>query len=179
MVVRFGEREIPHDELTAQAAKIATALSEAGVEHGDRVAIVLRNEPAFLALSAACPLIGAVPVPVNWHSGGRELRHVLSHSRARVVFVHSNLIAGVEESLPGGVEMIEVPVPAETAAHYGYAPVTGRHPLLEDWIGDAEPYAHQAGSARMSVIYTSGTTGLAKGVLRDAMRPSSCSRWRR
>ncbi len=171
MVVRFGEREIPHDELTAQAAKIAGALSASGVDHGDRVALVLRNEPTFLALSAACPLIGAVPVPVNWHSRGRELRHVLSHSRSRAVFVHSDLTTGVEESLPEGVPLIEVPVPPETAAHYGDAPATGRHPLLDDWIGDAKPHGGQAGSARMSVIYTSGTTGLAKGVLRDAMTP--------
>ncbi len=41
-------------------------------------------------------------MPVNWHSRGRELRHVLSHSGARAVFVHSDLIAGVEESLPDG-----------------------------------------------------------------------------
>jgi long-chain acyl-CoA synthetase len=171
VVVRFGEREIPHDQLTAQAARIGTALAAAGIGHGDRVAIVLRNEPAFLALSAACPLIGAAPVPINWHSRGGELRHVLSHSGARAVFVHSNFIPAVEESLPDGVVLIEVPVPAETAAHYGHTPVTGRYPLLDDWIGDAEPYTGQAGSARMSVIYTSGTTGLAKGVLRDAMSP--------
>ena len=170
-MVRFGEREIPHDELKAQAAQIATALGTAGVEHGDRVAIVLRNEPVFLALSAACPLIGAVPVPVNWHSRGRELRHVLAHSGARAVFAHSDLIGGVEESLPDGVALIEVPVPAETAAHYGEASVTGRHPLLDDWIGDSEPCDGQSETARMSVIYTSGTTGLAKGVLRDAMTP--------
>ena len=86
MVVRFGEREIRHDELTAQAGAIAAALSEVGVVRGDRVAIVLRNEPTFLALSAACGLRGAVPVPVNWHSHGRELAHVLSHSGAKVVF---------------------------------------------------------------------------------------------
>ncbi len=171
MVVRFGERQIPHDELKAHAAKIASALAAAGVEHGDRVAIVLRNEPAFLALSAGCPLIGAVPVPVNWHSRGRELRHVLSHSGARAVFAHSDLIGGVEEALPDGVPLIEVPLPPETAARYGDTPITGRHPLLDDWIGDAEPYEGQAGTARMSVIYTSGTTGLAKGVLRDAMTP--------
>jgi long-chain acyl-CoA synthetase len=171
VVVRFGEREIPHDELTAQAATIATALSAAGVGDGDRVALVLRNEPTFLALSAACPLIGAVPVPVNWHSRGRELRHVLTHSGARAVFVHSDLTPGVEESLPDGVPLIEVPVPAETSAYYGDAPATGRHPLLDDWIGDATPHAGQAASRRMSVIYTSGTTGLAKGVLRDAMSP--------
>jgi long-chain acyl-CoA synthetase len=65
MIVRFGDREIPHDELLAHAATIAAALSAARVGHGDRVAIVLRNEPTFLALSAACGLIGAVPLPVK------------------------------------------------------------------------------------------------------------------
>jgi long-chain acyl-CoA synthetase len=169
VVVRFGEREVPHDELTAQAATIAAALGDAGVEHSERVAIVLRNEPTFLALSAACSQMGAVAVPVNWHSRGRELEHVLSHSGARAVFVHSDLLATVEEALPGGVRLIEVPVPPETAARYGEAPVTGRHPLLADWIAGAERRTEAAESARMSLIYTSGTTGLAKGVLREAM----------
>lgn len=153
----------------AQAARIAGALRDAGVGHGDRVGIVLRNEPTFLALSAACSLMGAVAVPINWHSRGRELAHVLSHSGARAVFVHSDLIPEVEPELPGGVELIEVPVPEELAAHYGEAPLTGRHPLLDGWFADAEPCREPAESARMSLIYTSGTTGLAKGVLREAM----------
>jgi len=169
VVVRFGEREIPHEELTAQAAKIAGALGDAGVAHGDRVAIVLRNEPTFLALSAACSQMGAVAVPINWHARGRELRHVLSHSGARVVFVHSDLIATVEQELLGGISLIEVPVPPETAAHYGDTPATGRHPLIGDWLAGATPCSEPAESARMSLIYTSGTTGLAKGVLREAM----------
>jgi long-chain acyl-CoA synthetase len=148
---------------------IAGALGEGGVELGDRVAIVLRNEPMFLALSAACSQMGAVAVPVNWHSRGRELEHVLSHSGTRAVFVHSDLVATVEEALPDGVSLIEVPVPPETKAHYGDTPATGRHPVLADWIAGAEPRADAAESARLSLIYTSGTTGLAKGVLREAM----------
>jgi long-chain acyl-CoA synthetase len=169
VVVRFGDREISHDELTARAATIAGALRGAGVEHGDRVAIVLRNEPTFLALSAACSQLGAVAVPINWHSRGRELAHVLSHSGARAVFVHSDLISAVEPELPGDVELIEVPVPDELTAHYGDAAVTGRHVLLDAWTADADPCADAAESARLSLIYTSGTTGLAKGVLREAM----------
>ena len=62
-MVRYGDREIPHEELRVQAARTAAGLVEAGVRHGDRVALVLRNEPTFLSLSAACGLIGAVPFP--------------------------------------------------------------------------------------------------------------------
>jgi long-chain acyl-CoA synthetase len=167
--VRFGEREIPHAELTARAARVAGALSAEGVEHGDRVAIVMRNEPAFLMISAACGVIGAVPVPANWHSRGAELRHVLSHSGSKVVFAHSDLMTGVQDVLPADIVAIEVPVPDELAAHYGRAPRTGRHPLIGHWAEGHEPYAQPLQGAPLSLIYTSGTTGPAKGVLRDPM----------
>jgi long-chain acyl-CoA synthetase len=170
-MVRFGEQEIPHEELRGQAARVAAALRRAGVGFGDRVAIVLRNEPTFLTLSAACGLVGAVPVPVNWHSRGRELQHVLAHSGARVVFVHSDLTAEAEAALPEGVQLVEVPVPDELAAHYGVTPPTGRHPLLGDWLSGLDPHDEPLEGTPMSLIYTSGTTGLAKGVLRDATMP--------
>ena len=105
--VRYGEREIAHEELRAEAARTASGLVEAGVRHGDRVALVLRNEPTFLSLSAACGLIGAVPVPVNWHWHGPELRHVIAHSGSRVVFAHSDFVANVEEILPDGVPLVD------------------------------------------------------------------------
>ncbi len=171
MVIRFGDREIPHEEVSSQAARVAGALSAEGVKRGDRVAIVLRNEPTFLIASDACGLMEAVPVPVNWHSRGRELSHVLAHSGARAVFVHSDLVAGVEEVLPAGVALIEVPLPEELAAHYGDAPVTGRHPLIDDWADGHTPYLEPPEGRPMSLIYTSGTTGLAKGVLRDVTAP--------
>ena len=115
--------------------------------------------------------MGAVPVPVNWHWHGKELRHVITHSDSRVVFAHSDFIANVEEVLPDGVPLVEVPVPDELTAHYGAAPITGRRPLFADWIGAHEPYAEPLDAAPMSLIYTSGTTGLPKGVIRDAMTP--------
>ncbi len=170
-MVSYGEREIPHEELRTEAARTAAGLVAAGVQHGDRVALLLRNEPTFLSLSAACGLIGAVPVPVNWHWHGLELRHVISHSDSRVVFAHSDFVANVEEVLPDGVPLVEVPVPDELTAHYGAAPVTGRRPLFADWIGAHEPYAEPLDAAPMSLIYTSGTTGLPKGVIREVMAP--------
>ncbi len=115
--------------------------------------------------------MSAVPVPVNWHSRDIELRHVLTHSGSRAVFVHSDLVPGVEAVLPAGVALVEVPVPDEVSACYGPAPPTGRHPLLEDWIAGHAPFAEPLDAAPLSLIYTSGTTGLAKGVLRTAMVP--------
>jgi len=169
--IRIGDRAISHDELKARAALVAGTLAVAGVEHGDRVAIVLRNDPDFLLLSAACGLLGAVPVPVNWHWRGEELRHALTHSGSRAVFAHSAFVPEVERVLPDGVPLIEVPVREEQAHGCGATPATGRYPLLDEWLEGNEPRTEGLASAPTSLIYTSGTTGLPKGVLRDAMGP--------
>jgi long-chain acyl-CoA synthetase len=170
-VIRIGERVIDQDELKLSAARAAAGMAAAGVRHGDRVAIMLRNDPDFPLLSVACGLIGAVPVPVNWHWQGEELRHVLSDSGARFAFIHSCFIDELDRVLPGGVTVVEVPVSAELAAAYGASAPSGRHELLADWLAGHEPHAEPLAAAPLSLIYTSGTTGLAKGVIRTAMTP--------
>src|SRR4051794_26585310 len=139
--VRIGDRVIAQAALKQRAARAAAAMVAAGVQHGERVALVLRNDPEFLTLSAAAGFLGAVPVPVNWHWRGEELRHVLSHSGARAVFVHSDLVPGVEEVLGDGVALIEVPVPAELTAPQAPGPPSGRHVLIDDWLEGHEPYS--------------------------------------
>ena len=170
-VVRIGGREIPHAEIKERAARVASALADLGVQHGERVAIVMRNDPEFLTVSAACGLIGAIPVPVNWHWRGEELRHVVTHSGSRAVFAHSYFVDAVEEVLPTGVPLVEAPVPTEVAAVYGESAPTGRHPQLDDFIGEREPYTGAPQSPPLGLIYTSGTTGLPKGVIRGQTTP--------
>jgi long-chain acyl-CoA synthetase len=170
-VVRIGERVISQAALKERAARAAGALAAGGVGFGDRVAIVLRNDPEFLTLSAACGLLGAMPVPVNWHWRGGELKHLLTDSGARIVFAHSSFVAAIDEVLPDGVPLIEVPVESEQAAAYRAVPPSGRHQLLEEWLSGNEPYAEPLDNAPLSLIYTSGTTGLAKGVERSPMTP--------
>jgi long-chain acyl-CoA synthetase len=170
-VIRIGAREIPQDSLREDAARVANGLADAGLARGERVAIVLRNDVEFPLLSAACGLIGAVPVPVNWHWRGSELEHLLTDSGSRIAFVHSYFVDEVQRVLPAGVPLIEVPVSEELAAAYGAAPTTGRHELLRAWFSRYQPYAEPLAASPLSLIYTSGTTGFAKGVIRSAMTP--------
>jgi acyl-CoA synthetase (AMP-forming)/AMP-acid ligase II len=64
--VDLREREIHLSwaEVRARAGRAAAALAAMGVEEGDRVAIVLRTEPAFLDAFFGAWLAGAVPVPL-------------------------------------------------------------------------------------------------------------------
>ncbi len=64
--VDLAEREVhlPWAEVEARAARAGAALAARGVRPGDRVAIVLRTEPAFLDAFFGAWACGAVPVPL-------------------------------------------------------------------------------------------------------------------
>ncbi len=58
------ERFMPWREVWQRAGRAAAALATMGIRRGDRVAIVLRTEPAFLCAFFGTWLAGAVPVPL-------------------------------------------------------------------------------------------------------------------
>ncbi|WP_445186457.1 AMP-binding protein [Pseudonocardia sp. Cha107L01] len=173
--VRCGTRSRSHAEVKARAARVAAGLGALGVRPGDRVAVVLRNDIEFVEITLGTGLIGAVPVPVNWHWKGKELAYLLGDSEAKAVFSHSDLAPDVAAVLPPGVRLIEVVTSADVTeannlSDEDIAPRTG-HPEFESWLAEHEPWTRPPTSAPMGVIYTSGTTGNPKGILRAQPTP--------
>lgn len=170
--VRSGKRQKPLAEVKLNAARLGSALRSLGIAHGDRYAIVMRNEIAYVEANLAAGPIGASPVPVNWHWTGADLRHLLHDSGAKAAIVHTDLITGVEAQAPEGMQLIEAAVPEEisSAYHLGEVPLTGRYPVLHELIATSEPAEQTTEAPPLAVIYTSGTTGLAKGILRQPLR---------
>ena len=54
--VHIGARSRPYPELNLRAAQVAAGLRDLGVETGDRIAIMLRNDFAFLEASGAAAI---------------------------------------------------------------------------------------------------------------------------
>ncbi|HEY1967878.1 MAG TPA: AMP-binding protein [Pseudonocardia sp.] len=165
-MIRCGEVTRTHAELADRAARIATGLRELGVGADDRIAMLLYNDVAFLEIMAAASLIGVASVPLNWHSTAKELGYVIDDCDARVIFVHSPLLALVRE-VAGDRTLIEVPVAGTAVDAPGRSPAGVAYRQLEDWLVEHQPLDQPAPKAPMSVIYTSGTTGSPKGVLRE------------
>ncbi|MGW2662933.1 AMP-binding protein [Nocardia tengchongensis] len=160
--IRCGRTIRDNDEMRTRAARIATGLAEHGVTAGDRVAIFLHNDVALIEASIAAGILGAVPVPVNWHWKGAELGYLLDDSDSRVLFAHSDLVPTAEAVL-GDRLLIEVDNDS--------TPPTGRHPRYEDWLAAQRPWSQPPTQAPQSMIYTSGTTGRPKGIVRAAATP--------
>src|SRR5687767_5597712 len=75
-VVHDG-REWTYRGLHDRASRLAGALAARGVRHGDRVAYLGTNHPAFLETLFATGQLGAVFVPLNWRLAAPELAYIL------------------------------------------------------------------------------------------------------
>ncbi len=177
-IVVSGQRRLPLAQVKARAARLASGLEQMGIHQpGDRYAIVMRNETGFLEANLAASVIGAVPVPVNWHWTGTDLRHLLGDCGAKVVIAHTDLLPAVEAHKPEDAAIIEAEVPPEVceAYHLGAVTLSGRYPSTAELIERSAPPSASVVSPPMAIIYTSGTTGLAKGILRDPVAPEKAA----
>ncbi|MFV0278834.1 MAG: AMP-binding protein [Parahaliea sp.] len=179
-LVRCGELTRTLREASERAARLASGLRELGLAHNERCAIMMRNEPSFIEASLAATLLGAAPVPINWHWTGSDLGHLLRDSGAKVVIVHTDLLGAVEAQAPAGTVIVEAGVPEPVVESYRLSRVpltpTGRHASLEALIAQNDPVTQANTTPSIGVIYTSGTTGLPKGVLRDPIAPENVDR---
>src|ERR1700710_999875 len=87
-----GQRRRDHAEIAGRVARIAAGLESLGVQQGDSVCILMRNDIAFIEAAYAAMRLGAYAVPVNWHFKPEEISYVLNDSGARVLIGHADLL---------------------------------------------------------------------------------------
>jgi long-chain acyl-CoA synthetase len=171
-VVISGERRRQAQALEERAARAATGFEALGVRPGEPIALVLRNDLAFVESSLGAGRIGAYCVPMNWHNTVEEARYVLADSGARVIVVHADLYARLHGAFPSGTSVIVVATPSEIQAAYRLDPAecaaTWGCIEWDDWLASHTPRTAPPVPAPDVMLYTSGTTGQPKGVRRAA-----------
>jgi long-chain acyl-CoA synthetase len=177
-----GAREISQTELNRRAACVASGLAVLGVGENDAVALVLRNDFAFIEASFGANLIGAYAVPVNWHFTADEAGYILRDCAARVVVVHADLLPGIAPGIPDDVAVLVVATPPEIRTAYRLDDAACRPPDdaidWDTWRDGFTPWDGPPPAYRNAVIYTSGTTGRPKGVVREPAQGAVAARLR-
>jgi acyl-CoA synthetase (AMP-forming)/AMP-acid ligase II len=129
-------------ELHDRVVTVAAALSRRGFRAGDRLAMLLPNEPDYLELIYACSWLGVIAVLVNARFSAAEIDRVLADASPRGVIRHSSLPA--------------------TTVQLSWDLVLDKEPL--DASDGSCPDPIYDPDAILALIYTSGTTGHPKGV---------------
>jgi len=168
------------DVVLEMANRGITALDSLGCVEGDVIAVMLRNDPAYLVAMLMCRLGGFYACPINWHFKAGEAGYVLSDCGARVLIVHADLLYQIEGAIPTGVTRIVVEPSAALRGSFALDPDSCRPPtkVLEwqSWLARHEPYAGSFRQPRTTLPYSSGTTGRPKGIKRQPLSAEHASR---
>ncbi len=149
---RFCGEPLTYAELERRSAAFAAHLRERGLKPGDRVAVMMRNSVAAIAVVFGLARAGVAWVPVNAQQRGDGLRYLLTHPDPRLVVVDADLASEIGAAMPEGAH--------ELLIHEADGALDA---ILSSGASFSEPTP--APDAIFAVMYTSGTTGRPKGVL--------------
>jgi fatty-acyl-CoA synthase len=142
-------REITYAAFLRRIERLAALLVAKGIEPGHRVAVFMKNSPAFLEIAFAASHVGAVFLPVNFRLVAEEADYILDHAGARLVFVDAEFADSV-----AGREAVIVDADAQADAS-----------VLVPADLAAPPACPRAPDDLLRLMYTSGTTSRPKGVM--------------
>ncbi|WP_433325576.1 AMP-dependent synthetase/ligase [Spirillospora sp. CA-294931] len=146
-------------EFVAEVSGVAKGLVAAGIEPGDRVAIMSRTRYEWTVLDYAVWAAGAVAVPIYETSSAQQIEWILGDSAAKGVFAetdaHLATVAEVSGALP-------VPPLVWGIDRGDLATVTAQGEKVSDEALE-ERRRSRSGGDTATLIYTSGTTGRPKG----------------
>ena len=157
-----------------EIAKLHLLFNEAGIKHGDKIALVGRNTPRWCSVYIATITYGAVIVPIMQTFTSADIAHIVNHSESRLLFLTDSYWEGLDEdSLPNVEAVFSI-----TDYHALYEREGDRltkfvNAMTENYrrrypngftVNDIK-YADVPNDALMVLSYTSGTTGYSKGVM--------------
>ncbi|MCM5569583.1 acyl-CoA synthetase [Burkholderiaceae bacterium FT117] len=163
----WGELRQTYAELDETVNRTANALAERGIAKGERVALLSRNNHAFVVLSFAAARLGAILVPINFMLKAAEVGYILGHSGSVALVAEDTLQPVAAEALAlaqaagaSGPVRLRAVIPGHgVPAPAGWESVfdwmrhdDARRPEVD--VGDDEP---------LQLLYTSGTESRPKG----------------
>ena len=177
--VIYGDTQLTYAGLLKRANRLASGLRAAGVQQGDRVALLINNRVEWLEIVFGALAIDATAVPFSTWSKRREIDFLLKDSRARILFALDqfgdqnysadlvDLIPDLGTAAPGQWRSTRYAT-LEAIGLIGDSSLAGATPYAAflDYPESIQPPPGEGVRAqdKALVLYTSGSTAYPKAV---------------
>ena len=151
--------------LNERIARLANALSAAGVKAGDTVAVMDWDSHRYLECMFAIPMLGAVLHTINIRLSADQILYTMNHAEDKFVLVNSEFVSlykGIESQLTTVEKTILLTDAADKSADLPN--LVGEYESLLAAASPSYDFADFDENSVATTFYTTGTTGNPKGV---------------
>jgi fatty-acyl-CoA synthase len=160
-----GDVALTFAEFDHLVDRAAAALCDNGFQPGDRLGLLARNSWQYAVLAFATARAAVVLVPINFMLTGKEIAHILDHSKVSGLVVEAGLtqIAEHAMALGGAVTTMVALAPAGHTAPAGWDD-------FAQWLTTSTeaPCPDIDDDALLRLMYTSGTESRPKAVMHSS-----------
>lgn len=170
----FKDESFSYGEMSAEIAKLHLYFKVLEIKHGDKIAIIGRNNPRWCISFIATITYGAVVVPILQDFNANDVQHILNHSDSVLLFSGDQNFDNIDLTRTDGIraafsltDFSTVYVSERFERRISLCDIqtqfTTKYP--QGFTAKNVKYYHTPNSNMVLLNYTSGTTGFSKGVM--------------
>ncbi|MFS0574009.1 long-chain-fatty-acid--CoA ligase [Sporosarcina sp. 179-K 3D1 HS] len=157
--VIFQNKTSSFKQLNERANRLANAFRSRGYQKGDKVAVLMKNNAAYVDIIVGLSKIGVIIVPMNYRLVGREIDYILQNSDSRGIILTAEYESELDSIRSvGELDTVIVVGGTSNGERFDYE-------MFLQSASAEEPDVEVDEADTFYIGYTSGTTGKPKGVV--------------
>ena len=174
-VTDFGTTvTLTYGQMAERIAYLHLLFERVGIQEGDRIAVMGKNNSNWVTTYLAAVTYGAVIVPILQDFKANDAIHIINHSESKLLFVTDQIWENIDvEQVPdlqavislNTMDLIIAGMPKTQAVDKMTIEEMFAEKYPNGFTKDDVQYIERSNAELASINYTSGTTGFSKGVM--------------
>ena len=177
-VTDFGTTvTLTYGQMAERIAYLHLLFERVGIQEGDRIAVMGKNNSNWVTTYLATVTYGAVIVPILQDFKANDAIHIINHSESKLLFITDQIWENIDvEQVPdlqavislNTMDLIVAGLPKTQAVDKMTIEEMFAEKYPNGFTKDDVQYIERSNAELASINYTSGTTGFSKGVMTPA-----------